>query len=135
MSKQGFGTQEFGVPQKFETGILVDAEQLNKVLSNLFDTAVDGIIIIDRKGLIEQFSKAAEDIFGYTASEVIGENIKLLMPPKEAERHDDYLAGQSFDIIQPHCAHVLMHLKKIAGAAELFGVDASQPLPAPSASH
>ena len=37
--------------------------------------------------------------------------------------YDDYLKGQSFDIIQPHCANVLLHLKKIAGAAELFGVD------------
>ena len=37
--------------------------------------------------------------------------------------YDDYLQGQSFDIIQPHCANVLLHLKKIAGAAELFGVD------------
>ena len=35
----------------------------------------------------------------------------------------EYLAGQAFDIIQPHCANVLLHLKKIAGAAELFGVD------------
>lgn len=39
------------------------------------------------------------------------------------EVYDDYLQGQSFDIIQPHCANVLTHLKKIAGAAELFGVD------------
>ena len=37
--------------------------------------------------------------------------------------YDDYLAGQAFDIIQPHCANVFLHLKKIAGAAELFGVD------------
>ncbi|HCK08241.1 MAG: hypothetical protein CME21_10250 [Gemmatimonadetes bacterium] len=39
------------------------------------------------------------------------------------EVYDDYLAGQAFDIIQPHCANILLHLKKIAGAAELFGVD------------
>ena len=39
------------------------------------------------------------------------------------EVYDDYFAGQSFDIVQPHCANVLMHLRKIAGAAELFGVD------------
>jgi D-galactarolactone cycloisomerase len=39
------------------------------------------------------------------------------------EVYHDYLQGQSFDIIQPHCANVLLHLKKIASAAELFGVD------------
>ena len=38
------------------------------------------------------------------------------------EVYDDYLQGQSFDIIQPHCANVLLHLKKIAAAAELIGV-------------
>ena len=37
--------------------------------------------------------------------------------------YDDYLAGQAFDIIQPHCANILLHLKKIASTAELFGVD------------
>lgn len=39
------------------------------------------------------------------------------------EVYDDYLQGQAFDIVQPHCANVLLHLKKVAGAAELFGVD------------
>ena len=39
------------------------------------------------------------------------------------EVYDDYFQGQAFDIIQPHCADVLLHLKKIAAAAELFGTD------------
>ena len=39
------------------------------------------------------------------------------------EIYNDYFQGQSFDIIQPHCANILLHLKKIASAAELFGVD------------
>ena len=59
----------------------------------IVDSAVDGIITIDTKGLIETYNRAAETIFGYTASEVIGQNIKKLMPKPYAQEHDGYLAN------------------------------------------
>lgn len=49
------------------------------------------IIAISNKGLIESFSPAAEDCFGYSVSELIGENIKMLMPLEISEKHDEYL--------------------------------------------
>jgi len=57
----------------------------------ILETTVDGIITIDRTGRIESFNPAAEEIFGYDAEEVIGENVKMLMPPPYREEHDDYL--------------------------------------------
>ncbi|MBT7487629.1 MAG: PAS domain S-box protein [Rhodospirillales bacterium] len=60
-------------------------------LQGILDTVVDGIITITERGHIDSFNKAAESIFGYEADEVIGKNIKILMPNPHQENHDQYL--------------------------------------------
>jgi two-component system sensor kinase FixL len=55
------------------------------------EAAVDGIIVIDANGLMQTYNKACERIFGYAAAEVIGRNVKMLMPSPDHERHDSYL--------------------------------------------
>ena len=50
-----------------------------------------GVIVINQKGVIEAFNPAAERIFGYPSSEVVGQNIKLLMPEPYRQNHDVYL--------------------------------------------
>lgn len=57
----------------------------------VFENSVDGLILISSKGTIVSFNPAAEEIFGYTKEEVIGENIKMLMPSPYQEEHDGYL--------------------------------------------
>lgn len=57
----------------------------------VLDSAVDGIITIDDRGLIESMNPAAEHIFGYSADELLGRNIKALMPPPYEGEHDDYI--------------------------------------------
>src|SRR5687768_14112046 len=49
-------------------------------LQTILDTAVDGIIVIDARGLVESFNRGAEHLFGYPAAEVIGRNVSMLMP-------------------------------------------------------
>jgi two-component system sensor kinase FixL len=60
-------------------------------LASIVETAVDGIITIDHRGVIESFNPAAERLFRYAAGEVIGRNVSILMPPPYDEQHDEYL--------------------------------------------
>ncbi len=57
------------------------------------DTAVDGVILIDAKGLVLMFNPACEKLFGYPAHEVIGENVTMLMPEPFHQEHDGYLTN------------------------------------------
>lgn len=65
----------------------------------ILENVADSIVTIDQMGIIESFNPAAERAFGYRASEVIGENVSILMPEPECICHDQYLgrylAGES----------------------------------------
>ncbi|MBT8136369.1 MAG: diguanylate cyclase [Gammaproteobacteria bacterium] len=61
-------------------------------LAAVFDTVPDGLVVIDDSGTIETFNQAAERLFGYSAEEMIGKNVALLMPRPESKEHDEYLA-------------------------------------------
>ncbi|MEQ9407405.1 MAG: PAS domain S-box protein [Fuerstiella sp.] len=62
-------------------------------LRALLDSAVDGIITIDERGLMEAVNPAAEKLFGYTAAEMVGRNVNMLMPDRYGREHDQYLAN------------------------------------------
>ena len=62
-------------------------------LRAVVETAVDGVILIDRRGLVLLFNPACERLFGYRADEVIGQNVKMLMPNPYRDEHDRYLAN------------------------------------------
>jgi two-component system sensor kinase FixL len=59
---------------------------------SIVESAVDGIVVIDSRGSIEAFNPAAERLFGYGEAEVLGKNVKMLMPSPFDEEHDEYLA-------------------------------------------
>lgn len=64
-----------------------------ELLQAIVNNAAEGIITIDEKGAVLSFNKAAEDMFGYRAGEVLGRNIRMLMPPPHHDEHDHYLAN------------------------------------------
>lgn len=57
----------------------------------LLDAAVDAIIIIDVRGRILRFNRAAERMFGYSENEITGSNVRRLMPEPMRGNHDEYL--------------------------------------------
>ena len=60
-------------------------------LRSILATVPDAMVVIDDRGRILSFSAAAEKMFGYEEREVIGENVSMLMPSPDRERHDGYL--------------------------------------------
>jgi len=83
------------------TGIARDITDLTRAIRELenseartraiLDAAVDAILTIDANGIVESMNPAAERLFGYPSSEVIGQNVKMLMPTPYREEHDSYL--------------------------------------------
>ncbi|MEM1250526.1 MAG: PAS domain S-box protein [Acidobacteriota bacterium] len=59
----------------------------------LFQAAVEAVIVIDGVGRMKAFNPAAEKLFGYRASQVLGENVSLLMPEPMSSEHDGYLSA------------------------------------------
>ena len=92
----------------------INATERKKVQTQLFESeartrailaaAVDAIIIIDASGTIESLNTATEKLFGYTAQEMVGQNIKMLMPAPYQAEHDGYL-----------CNYTSTGVKKIIG--------------------
>jgi two-component system, LuxR family, sensor kinase FixL len=61
-------------------------------LESILDTVPEAMIVIDEHGIVQSFSTAAQRLFGYMAAEIVGKNIKMIMPSPYREHHDGYLA-------------------------------------------
>lgn len=71
----------------------LELREAEERMRSIVDHVVDGIISIDEHGTVESYNPASERIFGYLASEVVGKNVKLLMPEPFHGEHDGYLAN------------------------------------------
>lgn len=83
------------------SGIVIDIEEQKQLeaalrvreghLRSILETIPDAMIVIDGRGIMQFFSKAAVRQFGYSEREAIGQNVSMLMPYPDSARHDDYL--------------------------------------------
>lgn len=83
-----------GSPAMSQDETLAEASWLDREahLRSILDTVPDAMVVIDETGCIQSFSSAAERLFGYSAQEVAGRNVSLLMPSPYREHHDQYLS-------------------------------------------
>jgi len=61
-------------------------------LRSIYDTAPDALIVIDEAGIVQSYSAAAERMFGWPPSEVLGRNVRMLMPQPYRGQHDGYIS-------------------------------------------
>jgi two-component system sensor kinase FixL len=64
---------------------------LTREIEALLDAAVDAVVMIDHRGMISAFNRSAERLFGYSAEDVLGKNVNVLMPAPRRAEHDGYL--------------------------------------------
>jgi two-component system, LuxR family, sensor kinase FixL len=76
---------------KKELPYLNNPEEIAAYLKAIFSTAIDAIFTIDERGIVESMNPAAEKLFGYESSEVLGNNISMLMSTPDRQSHDAYI--------------------------------------------
>jgi PAS domain S-box-containing protein len=78
-------------------------------IATIMETVLDGIITINASGMIEEFNAAAENMFGYRSEEIIGQNVKCLMPEPHQSEHDAYLARY----LQTNHPHIIGKVREV----------------------
>ncbi|MGC9952746.1 MAG: PAS domain S-box protein [Rhizomicrobium sp.] len=68
-----------------------DAQSDDSLFQTLIATAVDGIMVIDERAIVQIYNNACERLFQYRAEEIVGQNVKMLMPAPYRDEHDSYL--------------------------------------------
>ena len=71
--------------------VIAVAREREERLRSITQTAPDAIVVIDETGIIDTVNPAAERLFGYASDELVGENVKILMPSPYREAHDAHL--------------------------------------------
>jgi PAS domain S-box-containing protein len=91
----GFGVIMHDITARLAADDLAKARatRLGSLIDTVLDTVVDGLVIIDRKGLIQSYNKACVRLFGYATEEVLGRNVNLLMPAPYQCEHDRYISA------------------------------------------
>jgi hypothetical protein len=91
-------------------------------LATIIDSAVDGIVIIDQKGIILGFNRSAEKIFGICATDAIGKNVTMLMPEPHRSKHNQYIERYLKTDI-PHIVGIGRKVDAMRASGELFPID------------
>lgn len=85
------GGEAFQTMRSRAAAVNLDLRAREAHLKSILATVPDAMIVITERGVMQSFSDAAERLFGWTPEEVIGKNVRMLMPEPYREQHDGYL--------------------------------------------
>lgn len=85
----GYGESLRDITDRKAAEVALERSELH--LRSILATVPDAMIVIDSRGSILSFSAAAEALFGWRESEVVGRNVSMLMPAADAASHDGYI--------------------------------------------
>ncbi|MFD1193819.1 PAS domain S-box protein [Seohaeicola saemankumensis] len=97
-------------------------EQAAKHTETILENVVDAIIAIDAEGLITAYNRAAEQIFGYSAAQVIGRDVSILMPHHHGVQHDRYIR-RYLEGALPRVMGRLSEFEAIRANGEIFPIE------------
>jgi PAS domain S-box-containing protein len=91
----GFGkiTRDITARLAAEEVVKIGASRLRSLIDTVLDTVVDGLVTIDRRGIIQSYNKACTSLFGYPPEDVVGRNVSILMPEPYHAEHDLYISA------------------------------------------
>lgn len=102
IARVGEGARDVSLPTEWKDELGDVAKVFNRMqhllrtsearMRSVMDSVLEAVITIDERGTIESVNPPTEEIFGYTAAELIGRNVSLLMPEPYRSKHDHYLA-------------------------------------------
>lgn len=101
---------------------LLSVQENEQRIAAILEGIQDAVITIDAKGKVLTFNASAESIFGYSAQDLVGQNIKVLMPEAMAIKHDGFL--QRFT--PPEQSDVIGHSRELSAlrsSGEEFPID------------
>ena len=85
------GGEAFQIMRSRAASVTSDLRAREAHLQSILATVPDAMVVITERGVMQSFSPTAERLFGWSAGEVIGQNVKMLMPGPYREQHDGYL--------------------------------------------
>ena len=74
-----------------EIKVRMEVEENHKLMLKIMDSSFHAILVINEKGIIQMVNERSTKVLGWTKEELIGQNIKMIMPHEHAHQHDDYL--------------------------------------------
>jgi PAS domain S-box-containing protein len=107
------------IQSEFAAKLLIESKDRAQAI---IDNTVDAIITINELGVIQSFNHSAEDIFQYPEAEVLGQNVKMLMPESFAREHDQYLRNY-LDSGEAHIIGIGREVSAVRKNGDVFPAD------------